>query len=274
MAIFGRKFDRERDSLVTEFDPVGKKYVFLLGNEIIPYDRLNRKSRLFLDLMNDELKNPAYLSSVIARTEIDEVIKKSDERIKFLSSVGYNKYGFRHLVGTALQGTISQEVLEFLMPLIKDEHILVGIHRVKGITSDDSIEDILLNGLLFFGHQGGMVVSKVKLEDHVSYYESNRFILNELILAYDYKDASGSILIAIPFDDLGEDLFIKNNGEIRLNPKYIIGYFPVSDKNIDSFVTPEQIKNCIAQRQENGEPYILGETVSEVRNKFKICRNR
>lgn len=267
MAIFGRKFDRERDSLVTEFDPVGKKFVFLLGDEIIPYDRLNRKSRLFLDLMNDELiTNPAYLSSLIARAEIDEVIKKSDERIKFLSSVGYNKYGFRHLVGTALQGTISQEVLGFLMPLIKDEHILVGIHRVKGITSDDSIEDILLNGLLFFGHQGGMVVSKVKLEDHVSYYESNSFILNELILAYDYKDSSGSILIAIPFEDLGKDLFVRMDDGIRLNPKYIVGYFPVFDKNIDSFVTPEQIKECMLQRLEDCDPYIPGETVSLARD--------
>lgn len=267
MAIFGRKFDRERDSLVTEFDPVGKKFVFLLGDEIIADDRLNVKSKNYLKLMNDELiTNPAYLSSLIARTEIDEVIKKSDERIKFLSSVGYNKYGFRHLVGTALQGTISQEVLEFLMPLIKDEHILVGIHRVKGITSDDSIEDILLNGLLFFGHQGGMVVSKVKLEDHVSYYESNRFILNELILAYDYKDASGSILIAIPFEDLGKDLFVRNNDEIRLNPKYIVGYFPVADKNIDSFVTPEQIKECMRERLEDCDPYIPGETVSLARD--------
>ena len=35
--------------------------------------------------------------------------------------------------------------------------------------------------------------------------------------------------------------FVKNNVEVRLNPKYILGYIPVSNHHIETIITKEDI---------------------------------
>ena len=267
MGLFSKKYDYIKDNLILKLDLTEKLYFFTLNGKILSFNELNKKTQKYLYSVNEKLRDPSYLAQVIAREEIQEEIVRSKERYDYLFTKGYSPDSFSCLLGVTPRGTMSESVENILIPLVNDDNTLVGIHRLKyGITSGD-IEDILLNGLRLVGHLNGLTSQEPSLKDHVSYYQSNKFIVNELMFANGYKNSIGSILINIPFTDLDKDIYVRNNGEIRLNPKYIIGYLPLYENHrLESIITSDEIKNTMIERINEGESYVVGETVNKYKN--------
>lgn len=263
MNLFKRKYDWEKDKLTLKFDLTNKLYYFTLNGRILSFNELNNKTQKYLYRQTAKLNDASYLSTIIASVEIQEEIVRNKKRYDYLSSKGYNIDSFSCLLGVTPKGTMSDDVINVLMPLVNDDNALVGIHRLKHGTTSDIIEDILLNGLKLVGHLDGSTSQKPSLKDHVSYYQSNKFIINELMFANSYKNSIGSILVNIPFSDLDKDIYIRNNGEIRLNPKYIVGYLPLYENHhLESIITSADINNTMMDRANKDEPYIIGETVN------------
>ena len=98
MELFSKKYDRVKDSLVIEFDLEKKCFYFSKSGEIISYEKLNKKTKLFLDLMNEQLKDPTYLSSVIAQKETENAINHTTNHVNRNFLIFYyitNKNWFR-----------------------------------------------------------------------------------------------------------------------------------------------------------------------------------
>lgn len=263
MGLFSKKYDYIKDNLILKLDLTEKLYFFTLNGKILSFNELNKKTQKYLYSVNEKLRDPSYLAQVIAREEIQEEIVRSKERYDYLFTKGYNPGSFSSLLGVTPRGTMSETVQNVLIPLINSENTLVGIHRLKSGITSAQIEDILLNGLKMVGHLGGTTSQEAELKDHVSYYQSNRFITNELMFADSYKNSIGSILVSIPLDDLDKDIYIKNNGEVRLNPKYIVGYLPLhKNHHLEEIICRDDINKTMMDRINAGELYVMGETIN------------
>lgn len=234
MGLFSKKYDKEKDELKLVFNSEIKQYQLYFNDILIEYKDLNRKTKKFLDEKNKFLETSPYMIDY----EMLLVSKsRSIERRDFLSSIGYTPSNFE-TGGTT--GTMSESLENYLNKLTSLDNVLIGIHRV-GYLPDKYIEDILINGLLITGHMGSGAISTPELGNNVSYYSDNKTIIKELMFADTYKNSKGSILIKIPDEDLTKNIFITTNGQIRLNPKYIIGYIPVSNHHIGTIITREDI---------------------------------
>ena len=235
MGLFSKKYDKEKDKLKLAFNSELKKYQFYYKDILIEYKDLNRKTKKFLDEKNKFLETSPYMMDY----EMMLISKsKSIDRGKLLNSIGYKTETFEYL--GINNGTMSEYLDKYLNHLVNLDNVLIGIHRV-GCLPDKYIEDILLNGIVMTGHMGSGAITTPKLEYNVSYYSDNKTIIKELMYADTYKNSRGSILIKIPDADLTKNIFIINNGEVRLNPKYILGYIPVSNHHIENIITKEDI---------------------------------
>ena len=235
MGLFSKKYDRDKDKLKLVFNSEIKKYQLYFNDILIEYKDLNRKTKKFLDEKNKFLETSPYM---IDYEMMKISTSRSIERSNFLSSIGYNPEPFEHLGPN--NGTMSESLKNYLNKLTSLDNVLIGIHRV-GYLPDKYIEDILINGLLITGHMGSGAISTPELGNNVSYYPDNKTIIKELMYADTYKNSKGSILIKIPDEDLTKNIFITINRQIRLNPKYIIGYIPVSNHHIETIITREDI---------------------------------
>lgn len=236
--IFKHKKDLKKDSLRLSFDSIKKKYVFYYGNQELTENELNRKTKKELAQKNRELKEvPGLLESQIG-------FSLNKDRYNYLKSIGYYCNSFEYL--GSVDGTMSDEFSQYINFHTSKLNSLLGLHRV-GRASEESIADMLKNGLKMTGHIGsGAITNQIELDQNVSYYSDNKKIIKELMYADQYKDSSGSILIEIPDEDLtSPTLYYKDsNGEVRLNPRYILGYVPV-DKNhhLDRILTEKDFIN-------------------------------
>ena len=133
----------------------------------------------------------------------------------------------------------------FLDDLLSQEDVLIGIHRIGSNDSIAIIEDVLTNGLKLTGHRNGAMYGTNTLSNNISFYYDNNIIRDELMYANAYKDSKGSYLIRIPLYDLEEGMCyrVDENGMLRINPLYILGYVPVNDKHIDKLITKATINN-------------------------------
>lgn len=235
MGLFKKKFDIEENRLRIEFNSSEKIYVTYYGNTLIPYSKLTRKSKKYIESKNNDLKtNTALLEYELEKA----AIKKRLEKLKALK---FTCDSFEYL--GPVEGTMSKQIESLLNKLVSEEDVLLGIHRIGTDDSPDKIEDILKNGLKITGHRDGAVQSNKVLKNNVGYYEDNKIIIKELMYADLYKDSKGSILIRIPDIDLEQNIFIiDSNGMPRLNPKYIVGYIPISaNHHLETIITLETI---------------------------------
>ena len=238
MGLFNKKYDYIKDNLELVFNADLKKYELLLNGSSVNYQYLNNKTKKYLVEKNNFLASHSYMVA-FEMSKISE--KQSKDRRLFLESNGYNCSSFEYLGKN--NGTMSPSLEKYLSHLISLNNVLIGINRV-GNLPDEYIIDNLLNGILMTSHSGSGVVSNPRLSDNVSYYPDNTVIIKELMYANAYKNSKGSILIKIPDSDLqNSDILISDNtGKIRLNPKYILGYVPVSSNHhIESIITREDI---------------------------------
>lgn len=234
MSIFNKKYDLREDYLRKEFDIMTKQYVLYYGQTIINYTDLNRRTQKYLDSENQRLRiDNSLLNSEIYNVQIRN-------RRRYLNSLGYSDTSFEYL--GPVDGTIAPNLQNYLYDLVNEHNVLIGIHRVSDRLSNEQIMDILTNGLIMSGHLMGAVTSTKSLGQNVSYYPDNRTIIKELMYADQYKNSCGSILIRIPDEDLTGNIYITDNdGLMRLNPKYIIGYVPLyPDHHLESIITCEK----------------------------------
>lgn len=225
MNFFKKKYNIKKDYLRKRFDPNKREYYYtkiIEGKEhIIPFEDLDRNSKKTLLEYNKQLLTDLEL--------LNEEINKYNELIRreYLQSIGYTCNSFKTLED--VKGTASRKMEEYLDNLLSEENVLVGLHRVGSEFNKNTLNDIFTNGLKITGHMGGAVLSKKVLRNSVSYYPTNKTVKKELMCANEYKNSLGSILIKIPDIELekNEDIYLINGTEVRLNPKYIIGYVPV-----------------------------------------------
>lgn len=229
MALFKKKYNRERDYLRKCFDPISCEYYYVKvmdGQEKrLLFDELDIKTKK--ELLKDN-KN-LLTNKELLNKEIDDYKKR--ERYKYLKSIGYVCSSFQ-VMGEA-NGTMSDDMRDYLDELLNEDNVLIGIHRVGSYFNQNDLNDIFENGLKMTGHLGGAVSTSTELGHNVSYYESNKTIETELMYANLFKDSVGSILIKIPDSVLesGEDIFVFDGIGNRLNPKYIIGYVPLYENH-------------------------------------------
>lgn len=249
MGLFDKKLDIKDDFLMRKFRP-DKGYYYVKSDGKVFYevgiDKLNRKSLKELKRANILLQEDREL------LERELYQYKISKRFDKLKSLGFSTIGFEYL--GPVNGTISPMLRKELEELVSEENVLVGIHRTKRDILVDDISDILNNGLRIDGHMGGMVVSEKRLSDTVSYYPDNRTVIKEAMYANAYKNSSGSIIIRIPDEDLADKskVYISDENGVRVNPKYILGYIPVTtDHHIDRMYTKKDITELAKQKEKN-----------------------
>lgn len=232
--IFQRKMDIEKDHLRVKFNLNTRRYDVYYGVKLLSYDDLTSRSRKIIDKKNKLLQTETDL----LMQELERA--KTSERFGKLKSLGYSCDSFEYL--GPVNGTMSKQVEELLNNLLSEENVLLGIHRIGSDDSPNKIEDILVNGLEISGHLGSGVQSAKQLKNNVSYYPNNKTIIKELMYANKYKNSKGSILVRIPDVDLTQNIFIiDDQGRTRLNPKYIVGYIPVSENHhLETIITSKQ----------------------------------
>lgn len=237
MGLFEYKFDKEYSHIRLEFNYDTMQYVYYYAEVEIPFDKLNFRTKRTLKKENQKLiDNPELLESF-------KVKKKQMEKEAFIESFGIDLHPFQTLGGTG--GTMSDEMKVFLDDLLSQEDVLIGIHRIGSNDSIAIIEDVLTNGLKLTGHQNGAIYGTNTLSNNISFYYDNNIIRDELMYANAYKDSKGSYLIRIPLYDLEEGMCyrVDENGMLRINPLYILGYVPVNDKHIDKLITKATLNN-------------------------------
>lgn len=248
--IFRKKFNIEQDRLMRKFDIEKRCYYYvkhLNANEytIINYDDLDRKSKKELLIENKKLLTDDKLY-------LEEVEKYKEKfRFNYLKKLGFSCDSFEVLSNRG-NGSISDDMNQFLDNLLSEDNVLIGIHRVGNNFSKEKMDDIFNNGLKITGHFDGAVDSTKQLNNNVSYYPNNHKIKKELMYADQYKSSVGSILIRIPDEKLevNNDILLNVNNEIRLNPKYIVGYVPLYQNNtIKNIIYSDAYLNSIENRE-------------------------
>lgn len=238
MSLFAKKYNLGNDKLIKVFDLKTNQYNYAIDHvsymEPIDYKTLDTKTKKSLLKENKNLLLNKELLEYEQNKALEKQNKmiKSKERFNYLKSIGFECDSF--VCYSQNKGSISDNLKQYLDDLLNEENVLVGIHRVGPFFDKEAEQDIFENGLMMTGHlSSGAVVSKPDLRHNVSYYPDNDEILKQLMYAGGYKNSKGSILIRIPDNKLEtmDDLYITNGVEVRLNPKYIVGYVPVYENN-------------------------------------------
>lgn len=239
-----KKKDYKRDPLRLEFELENKQYVYYYGKQKLTLEEMSRRTRKNLENENEKLRENQELLD----REIE--MAKLAKRFEYLKArrivPGFESYSQE-------EQSMSKDMEAFLVNLTTKENVIIGIHRT-GFASMDGIQDMLENGIIMSGASayGVSVTSNIDINRNISFYLDNKTIIKELMLADTYKNSKGSILIEIPEEDLGKDLYITDErGVPRLNPKYIIGFVPIEGKHhISRVITAEQISKRIQNQEE------------------------
>lgn len=261
MGIFSKKLDYEENSLRYEFDLNQDKYCFYKNGEIIEDKNLNFRSKRFLNKKNRLTEKEREQRREVARNvkkqkaEMEDRKNCIDQRKEAGLDLKYNSFE----VESVNPPKISDDVKEYLETLTDEEknsEYVLGIHRIGA--SDEHVENILENGILVQGHMMGAAKGNPSLDNTVGYYPNNKTIIKEIGLAYAYKNSKGSVVVKIPKADIIENnIYVENNEHMYLNPKYIVGYFPVEeDKTVEKIVTKENIKEYRKLQEKEAEEYI------------------
>lgn len=263
MGIFSKKYDYEKDSLRYEFDLEQDKYCFYKNGERLSDKEISFASKRFLKKKNnltpEEKEQRRAVARIVKVQEQDRIKRKAaiDKRKEAGIELTYDSFE----VDSITEPKFSEDVKTYLGELTseeKDADYVVGIHRIGA--SEEHLEDIFTQGIRVQGHMTGAAKGTPELKNTVGYYPSNSVILKEVGLAYVYKESKGSIVVKIPKEDIiSNNIYVMDEEEkyMYLNPKYIVGYFPIEeDRTVDKIVTRETLENYRQQRKREAEEYI------------------
>ena len=270
MGLFSKKYDYEMDSLRYEFDLEEDKYCFFKNGKKLQDKEVTGKSRRFL-----KNKNKMTEEQREQKREFAKVIKKQDEeRAKMKAAIDKRReigIDLRYTafeINSTSEPKFSKEVKDYLEDLTDEEkntEYVVGIHRIG--SSDDHLESIFNEGIRVQGHMMGAAKGTPELGNTVGYYPNNKTIMKEVGFANEYKASRGSIVVKIPKEDIiSNNLYVtdEDGKYMYLNPKYIVGYFPVEeDKTVEKIVTKDTLKQYREEREQEAKEYInMGDKVS------------
>lgn len=261
MGIFSKKLDYEENSLRYEFDLNQDKYCFYKNGEIIEDKMLNTRSKRFLNKKNrlteEEKENCRKVAKNVKKQKAEMEDRKNciDQRKEVGLDLKYNSFEVESVNPPKISNDV-KEYLETLTDEKKNSDYVLGIHRIGAL--DEHVENILEDGILVQGHMMGAAKGNPNLDNTVGYYPNNKTIIKEIGLAYAYKNSKGSVVVKIPKEDIiANNIYVENNEHMYLNPKYIVGYFPVEeDKTVEKIVTKENIKEYRKLQEKEAEEYI------------------
>lgn len=259
MGLFGnnykKRYDYEEDGLIPKFNIYRKQYSLYIPGpyEIIATeDELNRRSKKYLKKLNKKLHNDKELfnQELEKAQAIEEHKKKVQARAKELRELGYGSVSFE--VRGTTPGSIDKETEDYLIPMLSEDKVLVGLHRAS--FTPEGINYIFENGFIMTGGITN-IMHEPPLHENFGYYFDNMEILEEVKYASGYKNSNGSLLIRIPDEDLkGNKMFddiwtkdtcleIVDGKEVytekeilmqrTLKREYILGYVP-TDKDFNA----------------------------------------
>ena len=240
MGIFEYKFDKDYTPLRLMFNYDTEQFAYYYAEVEIPYDKLTARTKKALKKENKKLiEDPSIIEEYRNK-------KRMRDYKDYLSSLGVSFNSFQALGATG--GTMSQDMSDYLDKICNEPETLIGIHRAGNRSSQAAIEDVLTNGLILTGHRDGAQYGTNTLSNNISFYLDNNVIKDELMYAEVYKDSQGSYIIRIPLYDLEEGMVyrVDENGTLRVNPFYIIGYVPVKDKHIENIITRDDLEQNIS----------------------------
>lgn len=261
MGLFSKKLDYEEASLRYEFDLSQDKYCFYKNGEIVEDKMLNGRSKRFLNKKNKLTEEEKEESREVARNvklqkeEMAKVKECIEKRKEAGIDLKYNSFEVQSKEAPKLSDDV-KAYLEELTNEEKNNEYVLGIHRIGA--SEEHVENILNKGILVQGHMMGAAKGSPSLDNTVGYYPSNKTIISQVGFAYGYKNSKGSVVVKIPKEDIiANNIYVNDNENMYLNPKYIVGYFPVEeDKTVEKIVTKENIKEYKDIRNKEAEEYI------------------
>lgn len=222
MGFFKKIYDLKRDGLEICMPLNTMIYGIFKDGEPIDLNKCNKRTKKEFDRITEEY------------------YKRLRKRSAIVKQAGYSFDSFQIL--RTGKFSISKEMEELLMPMINDDNVLLGIHRVGHFADDASIKDMLDNGVELTGHGLNIIMPKPDFTLNFGIYSDNKTILKEIAYADYFKRSKGSIIICIPLEDLQEPVYVYNERRTPvINPKYIVGYFPVNESRcIDSVIYPSR----------------------------------
>ena len=263
MGIFKKKYDYEYDSLRYEFDLKEDKYCFYKNGKRLENNEINLKSRRFLkkknNLTEEQKQDRRNVAKLVKKQEQDRIKRKEaiDKRRDAGMDLNYGSFE----VDSNAEPRFSEDVRIYLEDLTseeKDGEYVVGIHRIG--PSEYHLENLFNQGIKVQGHMMGAAKGTPDLGNTVGYYPSNKTVMKEVAYAYAYKDSKGSILVKIPKEDIiSNNIYVtdEEGKNMYLNPKYIVGYFPVEDdRTVVQMVTRDTLENYRQQRVKEVQAYI------------------
>lgn len=222
----------ELQHYILDFNPETNNYCYYDNGKPVDYENLPKNLQRNLDIKNAGLlKNPDLIIKEVRGVKLRTRFEELKEMGLTLEATKY-----RSKIPTS---PIPSDFSDKLDNMLSEENVLYGIHRI-GSSSDDDVLDILEHGLIITGATSSGVC-KYGLDYNVGFYLDNIDIKTELLNASGFRDSKGSILIRIPDDDLsGGRYLIEKDGELRLDPRFIVGYVPLVF-NDDGTVTIDKI---------------------------------
>ena len=244
-----KEYDLEKDNLNIEFNLGKMEYVVYKDGNIIPYEELNEKTKQYYNNLKNEYNQ-----------------KIRNRYLEMTNELGLSLDSFD--VGYVDEIKMTSEMENILMPIINEPNVVLAIHRTFA-KEKDGIEDIVNNGIIMTGDLVSPELRKDALKRNFSFYPDNQKILKEIIVARKYQNGiSGSLLIRIPDEDFrnNADLYVTDSrGKQRINPKYVVGYFPSNENGIiDSVVKPNP---KYSYKYNNGDQMNLADDYSNTMNK-------
>lgn len=287
MGLFSKKYDFENDSLQQKYNLETDEFYFTKAGQIIDKKQLNFKSRRLLKKKNKMTEQERIRQRVLAQHEkikMEELKRRNIAREARIYTgwpdLPYDS--FEVLSGNGFESRYSSKVKEYLENLTcakNNAEYIVGIHRIGD--SEEYLENIFNQGIIVQGHQIGAAKGTPELKNTVSYYPENSTIMKEVAYANQYKASRGSIVVKIPKEDIIANNIYSVDDERKnmyLNPKYILGYFPIEeDKTVSQIVTKDTLHIYEKKRREEAERYIsMGNKVvnDQALEKNKIGGNK
>ena len=266
MGIFSKKYDYENERLQYKYDLETDEIYFARKGERVSREQLNLRSRRVLkkkNRMTEEERKKQRLLAEHEKKQIEE-FKKRNAAIEERNSNGWPTLqydSFEVLDGKGFETRYSPEVKEYLEELTSEENnaeYLVGIHRMD--SSKANLDKIFEQGIVILGHEGGAAKGTPELKNTVGYYPSNKIIMKEVACADQYKSSTGSIVVKIPKEDIvANNIYVtdEEGKDMYLNPKYIMGYFPIEDdKTVSQIVTKDTLNEYKERRIKEAQEYI------------------
>lgn len=266
MGLFSKKYDYEYDRLWTKYDLDKDEFYFTMAGKRIDNKQLNLKSRRALkkkNRMTEEERTRQRKFAQDDKIRMEELKRRNDARVERISTgwpdLQYDS--FEVFSSNGFEARYSSEVKEYLENLTCQQNnteYILGIHRIGA--SEEHLKNIFNQGIIVQGHQSGAAKGTPELKNTVSYYPDNSIIMKEVACADQYKSSRGSVVVKIPKEDIiSNNIYItdEESNNMYLNPKYIVGYFPIEyDKTISQIITSDTINDYEEQRREEAQAYI------------------